>query len=332
MALTILEPLDARIPQWRIDRLIVRFCPFCGTDNQPVLMRPDKLSVAFCKTCGCWYVAGLPPASGIKKLYDGYYNTHRPTDLSEKRVFQLLENAHKESQSNWQLQTLPKLLSGIKHKRILDVGCGWGRFLLMARSAGADVVGCDLSPEACEFANNKLGITVYQSDLSSCMSSVGDVDAVVMRDLIEHPVKPLLDIQAAYRILKPGGLLLLHTPNGGEAGTDVETAKKWVGFRVDLEHLQYLSPRTMNWLAKILDMSIERLDAFGFPGLEGIDELPKLPKGRSRTADQAIDIAKRIPYMNRMVKSLRALKAEVNGVHHDPRLGSYHLFAVLRKM
>lgn len=197
----------------------------------------------------------------------------------------------------------------------------------MARSAGADVVGCDLSPEACEFAN-RLGITVYQSDLSSCISSVGTVDAVVMRDLIEHPINPLIDMQAAYRILKPGGLLLLRTPNGGEAGINIDTAREWVGFRVDLEHLQYLSPRTMNWLSRTFDMRIERLDAFGFPGLKGIDELPKR---RSRTADRARDIAKRIPYMRTIVKALRAVKAEVNGGHHDPRLGSYHLFAVLRK-
>jgi len=68
--------------------------------------------------------------------------------------------------------------------------------------------------------------------------------------------------------LKPGGLLLLHTPNGGEAGTNIERAKKWVGFRVDLEHLQYLSPRTINCLSHELNLRIERLGAFGFAGLK----------------------------------------------------------------
>jgi 2-polyprenyl-3-methyl-5-hydroxy-6-metoxy-1,4-benzoquinol methylase len=336
MPLTVLDPLDARIPQWGIDCLILRLCPFCATDNRSALMRPDKLPVAFCNTCGCWYVSDLPVTSEIKKLYDGYYHNHRPKDLSEKSVFQVLENAQKESKSDWQFQMLSRLLGGINRKRILDVGCGWGHFLLMARYAGADVVGCDLSPEACEFANKKLGITVYQSDLSSCISSVGDVDAIVMRDLIEHPVNPLLDIEAAYQILKPGGLILFLTPNGGEAGTDVESAKKWVGFRVDLEHLQYISPHTINWLAKVFDMRIEQLDAFGFPALKGIDELPKgideLPKIRSRAVDIARDIAKRIPYTRTIIKALRAVKAEGNVSHPDLRLGSYHLFAVLRKV
>ena len=325
----LLKPLDARIPQWDLDHLTVRLCPFCNFENDPFLIRPDQLPVAFCNSCGCWYVARLPSASDIRRVYDGYYYTHRPTDLSEKGVSRMLENASQASGIDWQLQTLSKLLGGLGGKRILDVGCGLGNFLLMAKSAGAEVVGCDLSPEACEFTNNRLGITVHQSDLSSCMTFVGDVDAVVMRDLIEHPVEPLIDIQAACTVLKPGGLLLLHTPNGGEAGTNVETAKKWVGFRVDLEHLQYVSPRTVNWLSRKLDIRIERLDAFGFPGLKGID---KLPKRRFSTADSARDVVKRIPFMCTMVRTLRAVKTEVNGGYPDPRLGSYHLFAVLRKV
>jgi len=322
-----LEKLDVRIPRWDIGNLMKRDCPFCNRENESVLIRPDKLPIAFCNTCGCWYVAKVPSLSEIKKLYDGYYYAHRPTDLSEKSVSRMNENALESSQTDWQLQALSKTLGGLKGKRILDVGCGIGSFLLSARLKGANVVGCDLSPEACEFSNNKLGITIYQSDLSSCIASVGDVDAVVMRDFIEHPVEPLIDIKAAVSILKSKGLLLFHTPNGGEAGTNIDTAREWIGFRVDLEHLQYLSPHTMNWLARTLDMSIERLDVFGFPGLKGIDELPKR---RSRAADRARDIAKRIPYMRTMVKALRVMKAEVNGGHHDPRLGSYHLFAVLR--
>ena len=323
MPLTVLEPLDARIPRWNIDTLTKRDCPFCDTENEAVFIRPDQLPVAFCGTCACWYAAKLPSVSDIKKLYEGYYYTHRPTELSENRVSQMLENASKASKTNWQLHTLSQLLGGINGKRILDVGCGWGNFLLMAKSVGAEVVGCDLSPEACEFANNRLGITLHQSELHSCSSSIGNVDAVVMRDFIEHPVEPLIDIQAAVSILRPGGLLFLHTPNGGEAGTAVETGKRWVGFRVDLEHLQYLSPHTINWLSRKTGLVIERLEAFGFPGLKGIDKLPT--EARGYVFNSLREMAKNIPYMREMVRALRTLK-------HDPRLGSYHLFAILRKV
>lgn len=329
MPLTVLKPLDARIPQWDLDDLRVRPCPFCGIDNEAVLKRPDQLPVAHCNTCGCWYVNSLPPISSIEAFYDGYFCVHRPSDMSEKSASRMIKNAKDSSKSEWQIQSLSGILGGLRGKRVLEVGCGLCRFLLSARAEGAEVIGCDLSPEACEFAEKRLGICVHCSTLEGCLSSIGKVDAVVMRDLIEHPIEPMAVLQAAHDILKPGGVLLMHTPNGGQAGTHIETAKEWIGFRVDLEHLQYLSPNTVNWLGRTLDMPIERLDAFGFPGLKGIDELPKR---REKNTDRARDIAKRIPYMRSMARAFRAVKTELHDGYKDPRLGSYHLFAVLRKL
>lgn len=326
-----LEPLDARIPQWNLDHLLTRLCPFCRVENELVLMRPDQLPVAFCKTCRCWYIAKIPSMLDIEKQYNGYYHSHRPMDLSKKTASRMLKDAHKASETDWQLNALSELLGGISGKRVLDVGCGTCHFLLSARSLGADVVGCDLSPEACEFANNRLSITVYQSELHFCHSSIGNVDAIVMRDFIEHPVEPLIEIQAAVSILKTGGLLLLHTPNGCEAGTDVETGKKWVGFRVDLEHLQYLSSQTINWLSKTFGWRIERLECFGFPHLEGIDQLPT--KTRLNTSYAMLkEIAKLLPGARRINHVLHAIKAGLTRGHQDFRLGSYHLFAILRKV
>ncbi|MDD3814928.1 MAG: class I SAM-dependent methyltransferase [Desulfocapsaceae bacterium] len=329
MTLTVLNPLDARIPKWNYACLAVRHCPFCGAQNETVLIRPDLLPVAFCETCGCWYINNLPSSADIMSLYDGYYHTHRPADLSKKGFSQMVESARKSSESNVQLHSLLKLHAGNGRMRILDVGCGFGRFLLEAKSRGAEVEGCDLSPEACEFANNKLGITVHQSKLHLCASSIDKVDAVVMSDFLEHPVEPLIDIQAAVGILKPGGLLLFHTPNGGEAGTNIETARNWVGFRVDLEHFQYLSPHTVNWLSHKYDLRIERLETSGFPSLKGIDKLPRKSLKHYLSLRER---AKRIPKLCGMVKTLRVLKTEMLGGSCDLRLGSYHLFAILRKV
>jgi 2-polyprenyl-3-methyl-5-hydroxy-6-metoxy-1,4-benzoquinol methylase len=325
-----LDILDARIPMWNHDFLTPRHCPFCDTKGESLLKRPDQLPVAFCATCGCWYVNNLPSTSDLLNLYEGYYDTHRPTDLSEKGVIQIFEHARKASETNWHLHTLLKLNTGNGRMRILDVGCGFGRFLLEAKSMGAGVVGCDLSPEACEYANKKLGITVHQSELHLCSSSIGKVDAIVMRDFIEHPIEPLINIKAAIGILNPSGLLLFHTPNGGEAGTNVETARKWVGFRVDLEHLQYLSPHTVNWLSLKYNLRIERLETSGFPNLNGIDKLP--PKRKHQTAIYAKEIVKKIPMISGMLNKFRALKTEMVGGNRDLRLGSYHLFAMLRKV
>lgn len=317
-----LEKLDARIPEWNLSTLINRNCPFCDTVNESLLVRPDRLPLAFCPSCGCWYVSKMPSDSEITKLYDGYYHIHRPADLSEKKVSQIVENARRESKNDWQLQTLSQVLGGLSGKRIMDVGCGWGHFLLKAKFAGADVIGCDLSPEACEFVENRLGITAYQSELQLLSSSINKVDAIVMNDLIEHPVNPLIVVHAAYDILKPGGLILLHTPNGGGAGINLETAKNWVGFRVDLEHLQYISPCTINWLSQRLNMNIERLTVFGFPNLKG---LGKLPNRTSTIKENLKNAIKQIPFVSKAFQIMQLIKT-------SSRLGSYHLFTILRKV
>lgn len=326
-----LEKLDARVPNWEPEQLIIRNCPFCRMRNEAVLRRPDRLLVAFCESCGCWYVNYLPLLSKIIKQYDGYFNTHRPENLAIQRAIQLKANANKAGQKNWHLQTILKLVADNDHVRVLDVGCGVGDFLLQAKAFGADVVGCDLSPEACEFANSRLGITVYQSELHLCLSQIGSVDVVVMRDFIEHPVDPLINIQAAVGILKKGGLLLIHTPNGGEAGLTAESGKKWVGFRVDLEHLQYISAQTVNWLAEKFNLRIERLEVSGFPNLAGIDKLPTV-NGEAEGINAVKKIISALPGVRKLKAVIRRIKNGKEEEFCDPRLGSYHLFTVLRKV
>ncbi len=87
--LPVLPALDARIPRWSLHALEFRTCPFCGSSNEASLLRPDGLPVAFCGDCRLWYVAGLPPLDEIQKLYQGYWFSFRPRDLSESYAAEL---------------------------------------------------------------------------------------------------------------------------------------------------------------------------------------------------------------------------------------------------
>jgi 2-polyprenyl-3-methyl-5-hydroxy-6-metoxy-1,4-benzoquinol methylase len=227
------------------------------------------------------------------------------------------------------LQAALRLYTGDGPARLLDVGCGVGRFLLEAKSVGMAVVGCDLSPEACKFINDQLQISAHHAELHKCSSEIGMVDVVVMNDFIEHPTHPLSAIEAAVSILRPGGLLLVHTPNGGEAGKNPEIAKNWVGFRVDLEHLQYLSPHTVNWLAKKYGLMVERLETSGFPNLNA---LGGSPIQSSRVTSWIKQVVKKIPGSTPTVRLAQSLRTGMTGSNNDPRLGSYHLYAILRKL
>ena len=167
-------------------------------------------------------------------------------------------------------------LGTLRDKRVVDVGCGLGAFLLSMRVEGAEPLGVEISEEVRAFARQHLNLPVYKS-LSEMLTETGPVDAVVLTDVVEHLVSPVDILRTAVNVLRPGGLLAIWTPNGGAARVDLASATQWVGFRVDLEHLQYLSTRTILLHAAKLGLAVEHLETTGFPGLAGIDREPKAP-------------------------------------------------------
>jgi SAM-dependent methyltransferase len=99
---------------------------------------------------------------------------------------------------------------------ILDVGCGDGSAtsLTAERARGHRVVGLDWSGSAIRMARRR-GLTLVRGDLGAPGLPIAgaSIDVVVMSELVEHLVDPDLGVSEALRVLRPGGHLLLSTPN-----------------------------------------------------------------------------------------------------------------------
>jgi 2-polyprenyl-3-methyl-5-hydroxy-6-metoxy-1,4-benzoquinol methylase len=333
--LPVLPRLDVRIPRWSLTHLRFRSCPLCDKNNQPLLQRPDGLPVAFCNDCYLWYISSLPPIEEIHQLYQGYWFSFRPRDLSESYATSLLSDVE-PSNRDVRLNRLAALAGGLEGKRLLEIGCGCGELLAHARMRGASVFGNDISKEACEFVKEKLHIPVFQGEISpsTLSNEFNQMDIVVMSDLIEHLIDPLATFYSALNVLKPDGLLLIITPNGGAASDDLESATKWVGFRVDLEHLQYLSARTISVLASRNHCWIEHLEIFGYPALEGIDAFPVLNNVavRNRSLKVAVKAElKKSKLLRRIAKAVDAIRSSELDIRPDVGCGTYHLFTIIRR-
>ncbi|GAA1988126.1 class I SAM-dependent methyltransferase [Catenulispora subtropica] len=100
--------------------------------------------------------------------------------------------------------------------RILDVGCGDGAATAQAARAcpGHEVIGMDWSAEAVKRARS-LGLTVIQGSVDAPGLPLADasVDVVVFSEIIEHLIDTDAALTELLRVLRPGGTLLLSTPN-----------------------------------------------------------------------------------------------------------------------
>ncbi len=101
--------------------------------------------------------------------------------------------------------------------RLLDVGCGSGALLQFMRELGWRVEGVDFDPQAAQNAAAK-GVQVHVGELAAQRFPEATFDAVAMSHFIEHVHDPLLLLRECHRILKPGGRLVVVTPNSASFG------------------------------------------------------------------------------------------------------------------
>lgn len=137
-------------------------------------------------------------------------------------------------QSKWhhlKFQRVAREVAG--HRRVLDVGCGPGT-LAGNFAAGHEWIGTDLSTRQIEFAQRTYGATgarFYRATPAGLPGDVGPFDAVTMVELIEHLPQALADetIGEALELLRPGGRLVITTPNFRSAWPALEAAVNRLG-------------------------------------------------------------------------------------------------------
>jgi len=98
--------------------------------------------------------------------------------------------------------------------RLLDVGCGLGLFLLALDPARWERYGLEIMPAAYQEAARRLGADrIVTAELTAAEFPPEHFDVVTFWDALEHLPDPVRALNAASRLLRPGGLALLRLPN-----------------------------------------------------------------------------------------------------------------------
>jgi SAM-dependent methyltransferase len=153
-----------------------------------------------------------------------------------------------KSETNQRLlsQTLKWRTSG----KLVDFACGNGAFLARAKDK-FDAIGIEMSPRSVALARQVMPAErILEGPLTEVAASLPEssFDIVTQFGYIEHEWNPRAALQAAFRVLKPGGITLLKTPNFDSWNRHIR-GEKWVGYHIPA-HCNYFTPHTLSRMLK----------------------------------------------------------------------------------
>ncbi len=180
-------------------------CNHCGAGAARPVFAKFGYNLVACADCGLAYVANPPDPQELADSYqiDAEYHTQLiDPSTPHFAIMSRVADAH-----------LDFVKRHARGGRLVDIGCSSGHFLDLARKAGFDASGVEFSQGSAQFARDHFGLRVADGDIHALANAHEAYDVITMFDVIEHVPDPARDIAAAWRLLKPGGLFILSTPN-----------------------------------------------------------------------------------------------------------------------
>lgn len=180
-------------------------CNLCGGSDTRLWATKNGFSIVQCRSCSLIYTNPRLDAEQRVEYYKGEYHSGYDDDPVRGRMYER------------DIQEMVQIVG--ESGRFLDVGCAYGRFLTYL-PATFEKHGIEFSEEAASYGRRRFGVDIQAGDLHSVRLEDDSYDVVHFRGVFEHIPDPQRELEAARRILKPGGWLVLSTvPNiGGPCG------------------------------------------------------------------------------------------------------------------
>ncbi len=216
-------------------------CVLCGSKAFVEIYRDEPSRVVRCKHCGLVFFNPQPSLEYLKEFYSsqsGYLSS-----IEENlRSYQADPQAWNDA-ANWILYKIRRHLPAENGQRLLDVGCAYGFFLMFARGTGLDVHGIEISTETSRYAR-QCGVDVQNVLLRDAAFEQDSFSIVTMNNVLEHTLNPAKDLEKAFAVLRPGGILYTAVPNFDSVVSRVDgyhwKMKSWPN------HLFYFTPETLS--------------------------------------------------------------------------------------
>lgn len=239
-------------------------CIVCGKSNARQLFQTyDRMfdikgsfTVKKCGSCGLLFLDPQPSSTILKKHYPSthYYSYKDESDsgffykLRSYLVKHYYEPNFLSKVFSVMVQNVPALPKKRKGK-ILDVGCGTGDTLVLLKELGWDVYGLEIDQNAVAVAK-KRGLRNVTLGGYARISLFKDnyFDVIRLYHVIEHIPNPSECLRLLYKKLKPGGEVILGTPNF-QSMTSSIFGRYWYNLDTP-RHVFIFSPKTLSMLVR----------------------------------------------------------------------------------
>jgi 2-polyprenyl-3-methyl-5-hydroxy-6-metoxy-1,4-benzoquinol methylase len=246
-------------------------CPLCGASDDELRFEKDGFRVVSCRACSLVYVNPRLSMEALAGLYNdqviSYAHYYVKTAREDARSFAK------------RLDLIERHLSPATDRplRLLELGCGPGTFMRVAKDRGWTVRGVDLNAESVGHCH-RAGLDVVCGTFPDAAFAGQRYDVAVMSDFIEHVTDPLAVLSAVREHLEPGGMVFITTP---DVGSPLARAAggRWPHLK-PVEHLTYFSRGTIRALlaragfevvvlrsmgrVRNLGLALERLEHFSW--------------------------------------------------------------------
>jgi len=223
---------------------------WCGNTQ----LEPFSVEYLRCLACESLVLmqwpAELVPKSGDEQAYYGkeYWLSHQEHDLKLPNILNRARTDLVDRVPYW----LEKVLQHrLPPARALELGCANGSLVAMLRQLGYDASGLELSEWVVDFARQTFNIPMYLGPIEEQAIAPHSLDLLILMDVIEHLPDPLETMRNALRALRPGGLVILQTPEypAGKSFSELSAGNHpFLNMMIPGEHLHLFSRSALKQL------------------------------------------------------------------------------------
>lgn len=224
-------------------------CPNCTNNsfkNLEFKFTPIRtIALIICDKCGLGIRFPKDTKEDLSKIYKEDYFSGQSTEVGYFDY--LAEEKWRIKKAENYLENLEKLLSlSPQNTSVLDVGSGFGYFLIPLKQRKYNYLGIELARDAVDIANNKFKTKTIEGDLLSLYkdNKLKDksFDLITLWDVIEHFYDFRPELEIISKVLRPGGFVAVRTNNINSIEYDV-FGKDF--HSIKNEHTYYYSAKTL---------------------------------------------------------------------------------------